>query len=111
MSAQPKALRLAEPVAWVNASNLLSAAISRQRGGPFDQHTWSEQQTDYHDTPLCAAAELRRLHAVNAQMLEALEWVKSQGFAKYYHRNKHNVEFCNAVDRFNAAIAAAKEQA
>lgn len=66
MSAQPEAL----PVAWVNASNLSSAAISRQRGGPFDKYTWSEQRTDYHDTPLCAAAELRRLIALNAQMLE-----------------------------------------
>lgn len=40
---------------WVNSANLKSAAVSRERGGPFDQHTWSEGRTDYHDTPVYAA--------------------------------------------------------
>ncbi|KUM02802.1 hypothetical protein KIF53_15210 [Chromobacterium subtsugae] len=41
-----------EPVAWVNHANLISAEIERQRGGAGDCHTWSEQKTDYHNTPL-----------------------------------------------------------
>lgn len=45
-----------EPVAWVNKANLASAVISRERGGPFDTHTWAEERTDYHDTPLYLAA-------------------------------------------------------
>ena len=58
---------------------------------------------DYDDTK-AAAAELRRLHTVNAQLLEALEFM---------------VEVCPAIDptggeahdRARAAIAAAKGEA
>lgn len=45
----------AEPVAWVSWINLISAELARKRGGPFDQHTWSEARTEYHETPLYAA--------------------------------------------------------
>lgn len=44
-----------EPVAWVNGAALKSAAVSRERGGPYDLHTWSESRTTHHDTPLTAA--------------------------------------------------------
>jgi hypothetical protein len=60
-----------EPVVWVNPANLASAKVSQERGGPYDQHTWSEQKTDYHCVPLYATpqpaakpvdkAELKRL--------------------------------------------------
>lgn len=48
--------RRAEPVAWVDRRNLISAAISRDRGGPFDSHIWSESKTAIHETPLYAAS-------------------------------------------------------
>lgn len=44
-----------EPVAWVDARNLASAEIARERGGPFDSHVWSEGKTAIHDTPLYAS--------------------------------------------------------
>lgn len=42
-------------VAWVNAANLASASVTRERGGAGDTHTWSEQRTDYHTVPLVRA--------------------------------------------------------
>lgn len=44
-----------EPVVYVNGAALKSAAVSRERGGPYDLHTWSESRTMHHDTPLTAA--------------------------------------------------------
>ncbi|MEX3933323.1 hypothetical protein AB4Y32_16220 [Paraburkholderia phymatum] len=37
-------------------------------------------------------------------LLEALQWVKDQGWLKYAQRLKQNVHFCDAVDRALAAI-------
>jgi hypothetical protein len=42
----------AEAVAWVNPSALLSAKVTRERGGPGDMHTWSETRTYAHSVPL-----------------------------------------------------------
>jgi arginine utilization protein RocB len=61
-----------------------------------------------------AAAELRRLHAVNAKLLEALEEaaddIESWGaYASGYFQTKHDL--LGAVNKARAAIAAAKEQA
>jgi hypothetical protein len=41
-----------EPVAWVNYANLQSAAVTRNRGGQGDTHSWSETPTAYHSHPL-----------------------------------------------------------
>ena len=49
-----------EPVAWVNGAALKSAAVSRERGGPYDLHTWSESRTTHHDTPLTAPPRSQR---------------------------------------------------
>lgn len=52
----------AGPVAWVNSSQLASAKISRERGGPFDLHTWSECKTDFHGSPLYAVNPQPQFH-------------------------------------------------
>ena len=57
-----------EPVAWVNGAALKSAAVSRERGGPYDLHTWSESRTTHHDTPLTAPA---------AQSAPRLKWMEA----------------------------------
>lgn len=46
----------AEPIGWVNSANVASARISRERGGPFDCHSWAEARTMRHDTPIYLAA-------------------------------------------------------
>ena len=43
-----------EPVMWANSSNINSSRINKERGGLGDQHTCSEKQTTYHNTPLYA---------------------------------------------------------
>ena len=43
-----------EPVMWANSSNINSSRINKERGGFGDQHTCSEKQTTYHNTPLYA---------------------------------------------------------
>ena len=48
------------PVVWVNRATLVSAKVAQDRGGPFDQHTWSECRTDFHDTPISAAPTARQ---------------------------------------------------
>ncbi|WJZ48144.1 hypothetical protein [Phage DSL-LC05] len=49
-----------EPVAWVNQSNLNSAAIQRNRGGQGDTHTWSETPTWDHSVPLYTSPPAQR---------------------------------------------------
>lgn len=57
------------------------------------------------------AAELRRLHSVNAELLEALQWAMSTGRLGYSHRLPgQNEKWCDAVDRANAAISRALGQ-
>lgn len=60
-----------KPVAWANAASLASAKVSRERGGPFDTHTWSENKTQHHDTPLFLAAHPPRT-ALTDEQAEAL---------------------------------------
>ncbi len=55
-----------------------------------------------------AAAELRRLEAVNAQMLEALEYCRQK--LEYAQTNREWYSPGRAIDMADAAIAAAKEQ-
>lgn len=51
------------------------------------------------------------LIAAAPDLLEALIWCKSQGLATYSKRIKgQNDEFCDAVDRVDAAIARATGQ-
>ena len=52
IEAELKAIKEAEPVAWANSSRLISATISRERGGPFDTFTCSEGKNPYHTIPL-----------------------------------------------------------
>ena len=54
-----------------------------------------------------AAAELRRLHEANAELLEALKELVAQTDANFFALNHDHVALQNA----RAAIAAAKEQA
>lgn len=45
----------AQPVAWVAKSTLASSIVSRERGGPYDVHMWSEGRTDFYSVPLYTA--------------------------------------------------------
>jgi hypothetical protein len=56
-----------------------------------------------------AAAELRRLEAVNAQMLEALEYCRQK--LEYAQTNREWYSPGRAIDMADAAIAAAKGEA
>lgn len=94
---QEALMKQAEPVAWVNSANLASARRARERGGPFDQHTWSEAQTTYHDRPLythpaapdlvpltqaqivAAARALNKRHALLCNVNEADSWAIQGG--------------------------------
>ncbi len=61
-----------------------------------------------------AAAELRRLHSVNAQLLEALEWVARRCPERFIEEVLHPGHREAAYDAgacARAAIAAAKERA
>jgi hypothetical protein len=57
-----------------------------------------ESDVVYGDTDTQAAAELRRLHAVNAELLEALRWIATVNAMDYEYQK------CA-----RAAIAKAKE--
>lgn len=59
---------------WVNKANLISAKIAQERGGPFDQHTWSEGRTAYHDTPISAASVEQAAQAVPAGDAVPVAW-------------------------------------
>ncbi len=61
MSEQPKALRLADDL----------EAFAAHGGGAMDKQ---------------AAAELRRLHAVNAELLEALRWIATVNAMDYEYQ-------------------------
>jgi len=50
------------PVAWVDGRNLASAQVSRERGGPFDSHAWSECKTAIYGTPLYPSSQLALTH-------------------------------------------------
>lgn len=56
---------LPEPAAWANGSDLASAKLGRERYGPHgacELHTWREGgPTDYHDTALYTAEQVREL--------------------------------------------------
>ena len=67
MSEQPEALRLAD---WCK--------------------TWNTQQ---HDK---AAAELRRLHAVNTELLEALKWITTVNAMDYEYQAKARAAIARA---------------
>jgi hypothetical protein len=51
MVAQPTG----EPVAYVSQASLNVASVGRERGGPFDCHSWSEAPTSHHTVPLYTA--------------------------------------------------------
>ena len=44
-----------EPVLWANGAAIKSSIVTRERGGPPDQHTCSEGKSAYHDIPLYTA--------------------------------------------------------
>jgi hypothetical protein len=50
---------LGEPVAWVNSSQLKSAAIARDRGGQYDSHMWNECTTAFFNAPLYAIKDMK----------------------------------------------------
>ena len=57
-----------------------------------------------------AAAELRRLHSVNAELLEALIWAMDAGRLSYSNRIVgQNEKHCDMVDKAKSAIAKAQE--
>jgi len=60
-----------------------------------------------------AADELRRLHAVNAELLEALRLTSIDcQYLHHAHKDRHLLfEECPVVARINAAIAKAEGQA
>ncbi len=60
-----------------------------------------------------AAAELRRLHAVNQELLEALRLTSIDcQYLHHDHKDRHLLfEECPVVARINAAIAKAEGQA
>ena len=77
MSKQPEALRLAD-----------------------DLDQWSHTTLDVHE----AAAELRRLHEVNAELLEALKVCRDRFFPADQLGRDHDLDW----DIVNAAIAKAE---
>ena len=86
MADQPKALRLANLIDHGNDSS------------------WIECE---------AASELRRLHAVNQELLEALRLTSIDcQYLHHAHKDRHLLfEECPVVARINAAIAKAEGQA
>ena len=56
-----------------------------------------------------SAAELRRLHSVNAELLDALVWAMDVGRLSYSNRIVgQNEKHCDMVDKAKAAIAKAQ---
>jgi hypothetical protein len=92
---------------------LLAAVPADIRIGVDDGNDWKAGTTWHPVGLLCqeAAAELRRLEAVNAQLLEALEDAADDieawgAYASGYFQTKHDL--LGAVTKARAAIKAAK---
>jgi hypothetical protein len=87
MADQPEALRLADAL-----------------------EAWTLGKPTHHRE---AAAELRRLHAVNQEVLEALRLTSIDcQYLHHAHKDRHLLfEECPVVARINAAIAKAEGQA
>lgn len=103
--AQP-AVAPGDAVVWVNSSNLKSAAISQERGGPFDQHTWSESKTAYHNVPLkaqeaSAVAVNESWHSLLCNLVEGLNKTHWSSWQTTAH-------FQQELNEAEAAIAAAE---
>jgi hypothetical protein len=63
----------AMPVAlWANHANIISAGIARGRGGPYDQHTCAEVQTDYHRVPLVRQSDAQATIAARDAEIDRL---------------------------------------
>jgi hypothetical protein len=94
MTTQPEALRLADA--------LQQQAVWEGHYGP----------SYLRDLLPEAAAELRRLHAVNAELLEALRLTSIDcQYLHHAHKDRHLLfEECPVVARINAAIAKAEAQ-
>jgi hypothetical protein len=95
MNDQPEALRLADA--------LQQQAVWESHYGP----------SYLRDLLPEAAAELRRLHAVNQELLEALRLTSIDcEYLRHAHKDRHLLfEECPVVARINAAIAKAEGQA
>ena len=100
------------PVAWANQANLISASIARERGGQFDQHTWSEAKTDYHEVPLYASppdhtALLRQcLSAVRGAESEMNDVLRSINYNRIHFDGDEFHERMKALKEADAALSA-----
>ncbi len=90
MTEQPTALRLADAL-------LQDSANHRETANAWDMRPQDTINWQHYENATNAAAELRRLHSVNAQLLDALDEIAI---------NTHD-DIAERVAR--AAIAAAKE--
>jgi hypothetical protein len=93
---------------------LLDAVPEDVRIGVQDSEDWNAGTTWHPVGRLCrdAAAELRRLHAVNQELLEALRLTSIDcQYLHHAHKDRHLLfEECPVVARINAAIAKAEAQ-
>jgi hypothetical protein len=103
------------PGPWTLETVTTSVGICHKIG-PFPPKNQSEKlrhaclYADYPSTSNPVDQELlanARLIAAAPELLEALIWVKEQGWLKYVQRLKQNAEHCDNVDRALAAIAKA----
>ena len=105
MSAQPEAKQvpLVERLEAVPADARLAV-----NDGPFSTSFYPVGAMAHE-----AAAELRRLHAVNQELLEALRLTSIDcQYLHHAHKDRHLLfEECPVVARINAAIAKAEGQA
>lgn len=69
---QTPSLTVGEPVGWVNGASLASAKVSRERGGPYEHHTWADCQTAFHDTPVYLTAAQAEPVMLDGTLLEPL---------------------------------------
>jgi uncharacterized protein YPO0396 len=95
MSKQPEALRLAE---WLQAAVQMHPQISEDEPGGYCAEV--DQVIDE------AAAELRRLHAANAELVEVLSDLLAEGEFTDYPGTRQ----ADAVNTARAALSKHKEQ-
>lgn len=90
---------------WANSSNINSSRINKERGGCGDQHTCSETQTTYHDTPLYALPGAHPSYLPS----DLAEAIIADMQAQYDSEMITENDSCEALIRLDGAIAAVED--